>query len=606
MRLINKNIIWSVVILIATCVSTTFLIINYTTCLQAYIILFGLSVIFAICQLLCTRFKNIKLPSKIKLIYEQNTNKKDNRFVLIFSAIMTVIATFANYESFTNTQNSLLLNIVFAAVVVFGFLLSWIFAISFLLRCSKIGRSSSNIASKKQLRKCFFGSWAIIAGIYWLHLYLTQLPGIMNLDCVYQLSEFVTGHFSSLYAFTHTMLIGLFFFIGTIIFSGSDLFVTLFITVQIILLACTFAYIIRTIAEIGVSKFVLIIIIVWFCLLPCNIFLSATMFSDMYFSMSVIVFTITCFRLFKEYTKPNWKNILLLTISTLGIGLFRSNGIYILFFIVIALFILFWKSIKENNFVVRKILSLVGLSSICAFLFLGPVMVVLNVEPIDIINKIAIPGQQVARVICECDDVDQHQKDMVYEVLNKDELKEWFDTHNFDPLKFHIRENGNQNFISNNMGDFIKLYINLGMKYPDKYIAAFIDSTSDYWAPHINSMLFVDPNFAFLEQTYERNVISQPIRDCFYGYMQFFDDYLPALQSIGVYVWIFLLCFGLIVYSKNNSLIYCCLPTLFTILIIVLATPIVNEIRYVYPVFCLSPFFLIVSLKSKILSRVNG
>lgn len=219
----------------------------------------------------------------------------------------------------------------------------------------------------------------------------------------------------------------------------------------------------------------------------------------------------------------------------MGTALFRSNGIYVIILMFIVFLAMFWQKLKEQQSAISKSFYALAVSISVAFVFLGPVSSFIGITNIDLVNKISIPGQQVAKVVTECDDLNELQIDMVNNVLDINELRHWFDKNNFDPLKFHIRSNGNQEYINQHMPEFIALYFDLGIKHPDKYISALIDSTSDYWSPHINSHLFLDPNLAFLEQDYQQIVFCESLRDFFYGYMQFYDDYLTNFQSIGLY-----------------------------------------------------------------------
>lgn len=596
-----KILILTIVLLLFAVVDL-FILNGITTCLQAYIILFFLSILFCVLFIFKKELCELKVFirfSKIKNTLNFNSDKKTKRNCLIASIFMTVIALVANYEAYTSSSQLFIINVLIFICLGAGFCISFCSIINFMI-CYSSSNTDQKINTKStNLNKWFFVSWAIIASVYLLHLFLIELPGIINSDAFYQIDENISGNYDALYSFVHTKIIWLFLIVGNFISEDYPVGITLFCFVQILIISATFAYVIRTLKEFNISRIFLIVVLIWFAFLPCNIFLSATMLTDMFFTASMIVFIITLYRLLNKFTKMSVWNSILIVLSTLGIGLFRSNGIYILMFIIIAFAIVFRHKIFKKIDLFKMLFIQIIACTIACFVFLGPISVLLGVKSIDLVNKVSLPGQQIARVVMECDDLEDQQLDMINQVLNLDELREWYRKDYFDPLKFHIREHGNQQYIKDNYSAFVNLYILLGFKHPDKYIAAFIDSTSDYWAPHKNSILYDDPNFAFVATSYEHYVLSPELGECLHNYMQFFDDYLESFQSIGLYVWIFIISFAVALMGKDKNKYFVYVPVLINILIIIFAAPITNEIRYVYSVFCLMPFFLTVAVKSK-------
>lgn len=567
---------------------------------SSYVLISVFSVCIAFCFHFWTYLKKLKRPFQKKSITKYlNINIKNIslRFLFIFSSIMTFIVMLACYEIYTNPDISFSLNALNFVIALFVSFQIWMFICIFLQNLML--KNKRKYKKSNSHNKWFFMSWAIIGAIYLIHLIFIQFPGIINSDAFEQMDQIFASQYNGLYAFAHTQLIYLFLMLGSATFQNMYAATFLFCLFQVILLSATFAYVVRTIIQVSGSKIISTVAVILFALVPCHIFLSATMFTDIYFCMSVCVFSLTTFRIFKGVAKLNIPNTILFVVSALGMALFRSNGIYAVLVILVVFVIMFWKNFKNQESVWFGAFFRFMTCAVIAFLILGPGQTMLGVTQIDLVNKISIPGQQIAKVVVECDDLDDHDIDMVNNVLNIDELKSWFDKNNFDPLKFHIRANGNQEYISDNMGDFVNLYFRLGLAHPDKYVSAWIDSTSDYWSPHVDSLLFPDPNFAYLDQDYQRIVLSPELHDFFYGYMQFFDDCLTFFQSIGLYVWVFIACFAFSIYKRDRSMIFAFIPTLALLAVVIAATPIVNEIRYVYPVLCLAPFFVSVAFLPK-------
>ncbi|MDO5427170.1 MAG: hypothetical protein Q4F54_05895 [Coriobacteriia bacterium] len=83
-----------------------------------------------------------------------------------------------------------------------------------------------------------------------------------------------------------------------------------------------------------------------------------------------------------------------------------------------------------------------------------------------------MPAQQVSKVLTENKDLTQEQIDLIDNVVPAEKIKNLFNRDNFDNIKFYVRDHGNQQFLNENLAQFIMLYINIGLKHPFEYVIA--------------------------------------------------------------------------------------------------------------------------------------
>lgn len=88
--------------------------------------------------------------------------------------------------------------------------------------------------------------------------------------------------------------------------------------------------------------------------------------------------------------------------------------------------------------------------------------------------------QQLARVICDGKDLTEDEITLLSRIYDIEEIPQIYQSWWADPIKFEIRSNDVE-FFENNLGEYIRLWLDLGRKHPDSYLKAWIDQTRGYW-----------------------------------------------------------------------------------------------------------------------------
>ena len=160
-----------------------------------------------------------------------------------------------------------------------------------------------------------------------------------------------------------------------------------------------------------------------------------------------------------------------------------------------------------------------------------------------------------------------------------------------DPIKNLVRDSGRQDLLHTRRGDFIRCYLQIGLRYPHKYLEAWIDQTIGYWNAGYRYWIW-GKDVAENRLGIETSVASPRALTLFDRYRNAWSE-LPALQPfvcIGLHVWGIVLLALLALVRRDRAALFVTVPFLAVVLTLLIATPVYSEFRYAYAVFCGTPF----------------
>jgi len=426
-----------------------------------------------------------------------------------------------------------------------------------------------------------------------LPLFLLNFPGTMTVDSFDQLSQ-ARGfsNYSDHHPWVHTLIIKLFAGIGEGLTGNVTAGIGLYTFAQMLLVAMSVGYAITCVREIGSKKIYEIIIVLGFVLYPYNLAYSITMWKDILFSAAVLIFTITIYRIFVIETHLSARDITLLSISSLMTCLLRHNGFYAYLLTMLILLIASLKANKKNLIKLSIIFILtVGITLTVK----GPIQKSFGVEEGDFAHSLAIPLQQVARVVfgngASTEDLETLEKINSIEYIHNNYMPGGAD----NMIQWLVA--GDNKYFTAHKGDFIILWIKLGIQNPKAYLEAYIDQTKGYYTtmmPEQIAYYGILPNQDNLDNfpligasvRIKINELCSKIQEVFPVYGIFY--------SMGACLLILILGIGCALANENKKIIYIYLPYLSTILTILIATPLVADLRYAYPL--MMGFWTLVSL----------
>ncbi len=429
--------------------------------------------------------------------------------------------------------------------------------------------------------------------LWWMLYFLTEYPAIMTPDSINQLEQ-VLGMvpYSNHHPWVHTMLIGLCYRIGTLFFEDVNTALSFFTLFQMCFMASSVSFLIHILQKIKLRNSICMLLTGFYALIPYHGIFAVTIWKDVMFAGNVLFFSssLLIILLYREATPGRY--LLLYTLSGIMMCLFRSNGWYAFLF-CLPFFLFFFRSRG------RKILLLHGIILAVLLIIKIPVMNTFQVTQPDFAESISIPLQQTARVIYEEKALTQEEWDTIHRVMDTTYLKELYAPGFADNMKELLRA-GDLDYLTSHKGEYLRLWLTLGLRYPLTYFQAYIDQTIGYWYPDQESQAGrvggIIPN--------ETGAFHQPLLTG-KGIIKFreillkLDELIPVyslLSSMGAMCWLFLGSIVLMILKRKSELLILYLPGAAILLTLWIATPVSSEFRYAYwlaqtlPLYLLLPF----------------
>ena len=438
----------------------------------------------------------------------------------------------------------------------------------------------------------FFGSAAIML-ICWLPAFLYLYPAVITYDSIWQLRQAMgqtelTNHHPIL----HTMIIKVLFTAGRTLFGSDTAGAAFYSVVQQLFLASCFAYLIETLYKFCVKKAVLICVLLSYVIPLYHGMYSVSMWKDVPFGGIVAVLTALIWRLLRREGKFRLRICegIMLFVFSFGMCLMRSNGLYAFFLVVIAGAVVFFKRNKACIGIMAAALA-------AAFVVKGPVYDAMGVKPVDTIESLSVPAQQIAAVIASHKPLTDEQTELLSQIIDLDRIPDEYVVSLSDPIKDLVREKDNQQFLVDHKGEFAKLYMELGVTYPFIYFSSYLDQTYGYWYPDVQ--YWVTAEIAMSEGFAIKGESKLgPLTDFYYYFHNAYIEtpFLGLMWCIGAAVWVYIFMFGAAMRNQKKSYALVFIPLLGVYLTLLIATPVHAEFRYIYslfttmPVFCTLPF----------------
>ncbi len=277
-----------------------------------------------------------------------------------------------------------------------------------------------------------------------------------------------------------------------------------------------------------------------------------------------------------------------MTVSALGMCLFRSNGFFAFIVTTVMFGILFGKQYK------RICLLFLGVIAV-SYVLKHPVLEYMEVTQPDTIESLSIPAQQIARVVVDCNDLTKSQKELLSEIIDIPKIKEAYKPFISDPVKELVRDKENQEYLAEHKFDYLKLYLEIGLSHPLKYVEAWIDQTRGYWEGGNNYWIWntkVEPNTIGIERTCNSK-LATVLMEAYFWYFRNIEV-LKLFLSIGLHTWLVILAGYAGYVRKNKNVVFAAIPVLAIIVSLLIGTPVYSEFRYIYAMFCCVPFLAVI------------
>lgn len=457
---------------------------------------------------------------------------------------------------------------------------------------------------------CFFSAPAVPmpAKLSWLCFgllllcflpyFLMNYPAVMTPDSLSQYRQAVgITAYSNHHPWVHTMLFKLLYTVGFSLTSNTYHAIAFYTVFQMCVMAAVFTCLIRFLYSLGVSRTFLWLTGAFFGLVPYNALYAVTIWKDVLFSAWVLLYSINLFRCLLTVRSGRSLRtcrsaLFLLAFSGALLCLFRSNGWYA--FLLSVPFTL-WFFRRQLRFLLPVQLFVIA----AVLLVKGPVMDAFHVMPPAFVESISIPVQQVSRIIARGLPLTGEQDALINRVCSSEYIAESYNPVISDPIKALISY-GHPEYLEAHKSSFLRLWAELGLRYPLEYVHAWVDQTSGYWYPATASMLTnegISPNDeGLMSQPLLRGKIPIKVNEIL-GKLYTVFPFYGLLYSMGAFLWLSLFLAGnCLVNGRRQNLILFLLPwtVIFTLL---LATPVASDLRYAYSLMICMPLLFAAGLE---------
>ena len=458
---------------------------------------------------------------------------------------------------------------------------------------------------KYEFSKGDFIKYAFIIFILSLPYLFAFFPGNVSSDSFWSISQSVgTLPYSNHHSIIFTLFSGIFIKFGILSFgkkTGLIVGIFTYIIVQMILLSCIYSYFVIWLKTKGVKKVYVYITLIFFSLNPIIISHSITYWKDVLFSSLVLIYITLLFDYFESRGEifNNKKNIIAYIILGILIALLRNNGLYI--FIFTSLIISIYTLVKgEKIFLFSSILVI-----FIAIIIQGPIYNFFKVEKPSFREASGLMIQQLSYTSINSNDVFE-DKDMEFlnNIMDENLVKESYNPFGVDDIKFH--KEFNDEFLNENKGDFIKIWIKYFFKAPKDYFKSWVLLTRGYINIDTNSYskpFGVSENnlggkgeFGKVESVdlYDKYLGINVSRRIENNYMKLFNKSIISLFTrVSFLAWLNIYFIYVHFNRRDYKMVFTVLPLFGLWFIILLAAPFSNSFRYLYALYLAMPYLIL-------------
>lgn len=326
----------------------------------------------------------------------------------------------------------------------------------------------------------FCVSWVVIF-LCWVPYFMANFPCSLYADSIVIIKQALgINALTSHHPIAYVGLIGLFLHLGKALFDSYIMGIALYTAAQMVFMSGAFAYMLAWMARRRISVLALFIMGALLALLHIFPLHAVSMWKDGLYASFVLLLSLVLFDIAESRGALLEKPTVLIRLGlwSLLTCLIRSNGLYVVALVWVALILLYTISIKQKRF--RWGLLLACAISMGAFFgVVGPLSDQLNVktEPVE---SYGIPLQQVAAVVVYDGTMTEEQRDFLNTLLPLNEYKEEYIPCSVDGIKWATHFD--TEFFDSHQKEFIEMWASLAPANLDLYAAAYIMESYEYWS----------------------------------------------------------------------------------------------------------------------------
>lgn len=447
--------------------------------------------------------------------------------------------------------------------------------------------------------------WSALFFAVWLPYFFTYYPGLMTGD---SFSCLVRGmgwtSLNNQQPLFYQLWVGLWVRLGSLL-GHINYGVALYSLVQMACMAGIFGYGFYWLHRRGCRAGYLFFAAAYLLLNPTFGKYAMTMWKDILFGGVMLLFALFLADTAQQRGENllRWQGLVHLCLLGAGVAFLRNNGLYILAFV--AVFLVLW---CRRHW--KRVLPAAAALVVACAAVQGPVFSALGIEKSPFAESLAIPLQQVSRVVAQDGAVTQEQAEFLDQLLPLEDIKESYYPYSVDQIKFH--EHFDDAFLEANKGEFFKTWFSMFWNNKEDYVKAFLMETLGYWNPGLTRWVTADTitswgnDYGITPRNLILEATGQNPKLYFDGMTLAMKDFplTALLNNIAVTCWCAgLLLLYIVLRRQRWARILPFLPMAALWLTTMIAAPTFCEFRYMFAFFTTLPFLLPVAVPGAFLTR---
>lgn len=518
--------------------------------------------------------------------YVDARSERVDRSGIILSLLLSFLYVVATGIRATNDSTALFGNSfqLFATIFTFlGYFCLFYFLFEFLMiRLQMLSAKPVETEKEGWLSKHLLLYSFLIIFLFWLPWILMNYPGSFSGDATAQLNQFMFDEINSHQPVFSTFIMGMLVEAGTAV-ADSNFGAFLYLLLQTVLGAFVFAYSIQKLRELGTGRKGCLLALVFYAVTPiwglfAQWYEKDLLYAELAFLHVILMTDIIRFRKFRL------RDAFVLGTIGLLVSLLRNNGIYVVVpaCIVLALYL---SKAERHRMTGVVILTLVVYCSITHFLYPA-----FGIEKGSAGDALSLPFQQTARyVVYYGKEVTSKEQADIEAVLDYSALPEVYDPTCADSVKTHYSGDDAA------LPAYIKTWLVMGLKHPGVYFDALVNFSYGYLGP-TEQNIEPDISFEYDPQTLNLGfyrIFGELPTEYFYYFVQAAVrlPFIRYLTMPGLYTWIVLAAAAALIRNRKFSGIILLIPEFLDILICI-ASPLCNAMRYELPVAAAAPLLI--------------
>ena len=403
--------------------------------------------------------------------------------------------------------------------------------------------------------RCYFLLvWAILMLSY-LPVFLCQWPGNFVFDAKYQLSEVYHSSYSTHHPLLHTLLMGGAYKLGLRMGNPSAGY-QLYTLFQMLALTSAFAYLLLYLYKKSAPRCIRIGTLLWFILFPMHSVFAISATKDVLFAAFFLYYAVFLFRLVVDREVFRWQSYAgMIAVGGL-MALFRNNALYALCAAGLIL-LLFIKTMAARLRLLLSVTAILLLTSLCNR---GLIAFTHAYSPDTNREMMSVPLQGLARVASyRGAELDPALYEEICLYIPAENIPS-YNPYLSDPVK----NQADELLLRDNKINFLKLWLKVGLQFPDEYLESIITNTMGYWYP-LNQGMYVSADVSLYHTLIgvEQEIVKRdyfPLAGYYYNYFFYQGKYhntpiLGYLFRNAPYVWLLILTLLWSVWQKRYRLL---------------------------------------------------